>query len=119
MSKVIVFDDGTIQAQVLQHECKENKSIEVESVSIKANPKSIEKYIEKIKDKSSSVYLPFTLEDFNKYDIDSQRKNIATKYPDVNIFYAYEFMTNDAVLERAKGFGLDKKEEITDKDAVK
>jgi hypothetical protein len=115
MGKVIVFDDGTIQSQVLKKECENNKSIEVETVSVKGNAKSIEKYIEKIKDKEASVYLPFTLEDFNKYDIDNQRNMIAAKYPDVNIFYAYEFMTNDAVLERAKGFGLDKPAEPKEK----
>jgi hypothetical protein len=119
MGKVIVFDDGSIQSQVLKKECENNQSIEVETQTIKANPKSIEKYIEKVKDKTSSVYLPFTLEDFNKYDIDTQRKNIATKYPEISIFYAYEFMTNDAVLERAKGYGLDKKEEPKSEEGTK
>ena len=114
-SKIIIFDDGSDASKVLEFECQQNPSIEVETIKVKHDLKNIESYIKKAQpkdeDKGVTCYAPFTLEDFVAHDIDGQRKEMASRYPNVGVFYAYEFMTNDAVKQRAELYGLKKETE--------
>jgi len=111
---IIILHDGTPQADVLEAECKKNPNVKAKVVTVKADPENLEKYFDKLSDsdKKTVIYVPFTSEQFNQYNMDTQRNQIRTKYPELNVFYAYEFMSQEGIVERGNALGVKKVAEI-------
>jgi len=112
--KVFIFDDGSVESQLLAFECENNPAVKVEKIKTSLNPKKIEEtYIGKLpksvlnaNNKVAKVHMHFSSEDFAKFDVGSQRNQINAYYPNLSIFYAYEHMTKDTIKTRLDAYNV-------------
>jgi hypothetical protein len=112
--QVRIFDDGSQSYRLLYHELRGNDLIKLSSVKVDSPDPSdiIGNYIHSLPMTTrmsvapKTLYFHFTKDDFSKYDIDTQRNQIARIYPNFIIFWAFEFMTQDIVEFRYKQLEL-------------
>src|SRR4030095_10942417 len=125
--KVFIFDDGSVESQLLAFECENNPGVKVEKIKTTLNPKKIEEtYIGKLpksvlnaNNKVAKVHMHLSSEDFAKFDVGSQRNQINAHYPNLSIFYAYEHMTNDTIKTRLDAYNVGSDGTIGKEDASK
>ena len=92
-------------------ETSKNPYVDIEKIKIpKAEPTNIESYFEKLpksvlnSNDITKVHLHFTLEDFAEYQIADQNSRFLSKYPNLSVFYAYQYMNRDVALMRHAGY---------------
>jgi len=111
--KVYLFDDGTIESKLLKHDSERNADIHIQVIETEYKPNDIVSYLTTIP-YEAVVHLHFCKEDFIKYDIDAQRNKIRSLYPNLSLFFAYEFLNKDVAVSKAQlaGIELETKQEL-------
>jgi hypothetical protein len=112
--QVRIFDDGSQSYRLLYHELRGNDLIKLSSVKVHNPDPSdiIGNYIHRLPMTTrmsvapKTLYFHFTRDDFTKFNIDEQRKQIENVYPNYMMFWAFEFMTQDIVEFRYKQLEL-------------
>jgi len=104
--KVYLFDDGTIESKLLKHDSERNKDIEIEVIERVYKPDNILNYLPQVPN-DAIVHFHFCKEDFLKYDIDAQRNKIRSSYPNLSLFFAYEFLNKDVAVSKAQLAGIE------------
>jgi len=105
--KVYLFDDGTIESKLLKHDSERNKEIEIEVIKTEYKPADLSSYLVWVSEYGNTVHFHFCKEDFLKYDIDSQRNKIRSLYPNLSVFFAYEFLNKDVAVSKAQLAGIE------------
>lgn len=120
-AKVFIFTDGSKESQVLEFESSKNPYIQITKLKVdKADPSNIESnYILKLpksvlnSNDMTKIHLHFTQEDFAEHNITEQKHQLAAKYPNLAIFYAYELMSRDVAAMRCDAYYPNPKGEKT------
>ena len=117
--KIIVFDDKSVQFQVLEAEKSKDKTKELVKVPVNADPSKkidlVNDYFTKIdqntlKDDVVKIELHFTLEDYDKYDLDNQINELRNKYKNVGFIKTYALMSRQKLERLAQKIGVTKEE---------
>lgn len=106
--KIIVFDDGSIEFQVLEKQL----SFESDKVTIeKIKAKSFKEFIEKIPDKNTEkiqkIYLHYSLEKCCSDSIQDKIYSIRANYPNLRLALRFENHNESRIHGMAKGYGLE------------
>ena len=114
MSKesAIIFDDGSIESKVLQHELKTSYDITTVSVN-QYQPGDLQKWIEKSIEITEGllkgiikVILHFPFEDYVQKDIRTEMMELQRKNPNLRIIPWYEQAPRDGIKNRAANYGI-------------
>lgn len=106
----IVFNDGSIESKVLQHELKTSYDLQVIDV-----PKyeDLQKWVEKAIEYTEGtlkgilkIILHFPIEDYIQKDIRDQIMAIQEKNPNLRIIAWYEQASREGLKNRAENYGI-------------
>ena len=108
----IIFDDGSIESKVLQHELKTSYDITTVSVN-QYQPGDLQKWLEKSIEITEGllkgivkVILHFPFEDYVQKDIRTEIMELQRKNPNLRIIPWYEQAPRDNIKNRAANYGI-------------
>lgn len=135
MRKIIIFSDGSLQSKALEYELSHpldpDIGFNIHRINVelgKEGRPDLERYFEEIQKLENNhkfdsdilaltrmnhpnleiflLFLHYSGEDFKKFDIEYQLKQIRAKYPNIPIVCAYRFMTRKTIESNAKKYGI-------------
>ena len=106
----IIFDDGSIESKVLQHELKTSYDITVVPVEKYEDlPRWLDEAIKKTEGLFKGIIkiiLHFPFEDYIQKDIRTQMMELERKYPNIRIIPWYEQAPREGIKNRAANYGI-------------